>query len=109
MKKTILLVLLSMSAFIVNSQTNVVIKDKWDRTPIPIAELKKPITEYIIKDYAGFIINEAARVVKKNVITYEIIIVQGTTTDTLIYDQNYSFIRAIVHKDTINSVKKIKQ
>ena len=108
MKKILLLLLLSMSAFIANSQT-LVIKDKWDRTPIHIAELKTSITEFIIKDYAGFTINQATRVVKNNVITYEIIIVQGTTTDTLIYDQNYSFVRAIVQNDSIKPVKKIKQ
>ena len=109
MKKTFLLLLLSLSAIAGKSQTNVVIKDKWDRTPIHIAELKTSITEYIIKDYAGFTINQATRVVKNNVITYEIIIVQGTTTDTLIYDQNYSLVRAIVQNDSIKPVKKIKQ
>ena len=98
-----------MSALVVNSQTTIVMEDKWDRTPIQTAELKKPITELIIKDYAGFIINQATRVVKNNVITYEIIIVQGTTTDTLIYDQNYSLVRAIVQNDSIKPVKKIKQ
>jgi len=109
MKKTFLLLLLSVSALVGKSQTNVVIKDKWDRTPIQIAELKTSITEFIIKDYAGFTINQATRVVKNNVITYEIIIVQGTVTDTLIYDQNYSLVRAIVQNDSIKPVKKIKQ
>jgi len=108
MKKILLLLLLSMSAFIANSQT-LVIKDKWDRTPIQIAELKTSITEFIIKDYAGFTINQATRVVKNNVITYEIIIVQGKVTDTLIYDQNYSLVRAIVQNDSIKPVKKVKQ
>jgi hypothetical protein len=109
MKKSLLILLLSVSALVGKSQTNIVIKDKWDRTPIQIAELKKPITELIIKDYAGFIINQATRVVIHNIITYEIIIVQGTTTDTLIFDQNYSFVRAIAHDDTSKTVKKIKQ
>ena len=86
MKKTFLLLLLSVSALVGKSQTNVV-----------------------IKDYAGFTINQATRVVKNNVITYEIIIVQGTVTDTLIYDQNYSLVRAIVQNDSIKPVKKIKQ
>jgi hypothetical protein len=109
MKKTFLLLLLSLSALVGKSQANVVIKDKWDRTPIQIAELKTSITEFIIKDYPGFTINQATRVVKNNVITYEIIIVQGTVTDTLIYDQNYSLVRAIVHNDSIKPVKKIKR
>ena len=109
MKRTLFLILLLMAVFVAKSQTNIVVMDKSDRTPIQIAELKTPITELIIKDYAGFIINQATRIVTKNVITYEIIIVQGTTTDTLIYDQNYSLIRAIVQNDSIKPVKKVKQ
>lgn len=109
MKKTLLLLLLLMTALAVNSQTNLVISDKYDRTPIQIAELKATITDYITRHYAGFIINQATRVVIHNIITYEIIIVQGTTTDTLIFDQNYSFVRAIAHDDTSKTVKKIKQ
>ena len=88
-----------MTALVVNSQTNTVLPDQYDRTPVMIDNLKAPITDFIIRHYAGFIINQATRVVKNNVITYEIIIVQWTTTDTLIYDQNYSLVREIVQKD----------
>jgi hypothetical protein len=98
MKKTLTFLLLLMSALTINSQ-NIVVMDKSDRTPIPTAELKAPITDLITRHYAGFIINQATRVVKNNIITYEIIIVQGTTTDTLIYDQNYNIVREIVQKD----------
>ena len=109
MKKTLLLLLLLMTALVVNSQTNIVIADKYDRTPILISELKAPITDFITRHYAGFIINQATRVVKNNVITYEIIIVQGTTTDTLIYDQNYNIAREIVQKDSIKTTQRKKQ
>lgn len=98
-----------MTFMVANSQTNIVVMDKSDRTPIKIAELKTPITELIIKDYAGFIINQATRIVINNIITYEIIIVQGTTTDTLFFDENYSFVRKIAHNDSINPIRKIKQ
>jgi len=108
MKKTLLLLLLLMTALAVNSQTSLVIADKYDRTPIPVAELKSTITEFITRHHAGFIINQATKVVKNNIITYEIIIVQGTTTDTLIYDQNYNLTREIVHNDSIKTAKKKK-
>ena len=98
-----------MAFLVANSQTNIVVMDKSDRTPIKISELKTPITELIIKDYAGFIVNQATRIVTKNIITYEIIIVQGTTTDTLIFDQNYSFVRKIAHNDSIKPIRKKKQ
>ena len=109
MKKTLLLLFLLMTALVVNSQTNIVIADKYDRTPIIIDNLKAPITDFINRHYAGFIINQATRVVKNNVITYEIIIVQGTTTDTLIYDRGYNIVREIVQKhDSIKPAKRKK-
>jgi hypothetical protein len=97
-----------MTVLVVKSQTSIVMMDTSDRTPIRIAELKTPITELIIKDYAGFIINQATRIVFKNIITYEIIIVQGTTTDTLIFDQNYFFVRKIPQNDSIKPIQKNK-
>jgi hypothetical protein len=109
MKKTLLLLLLLMTAHVVNSQTNIVIADKYDRTPILIAEIKAPITDFITRHYNGFIINQATQVVKNNIITFEIIIVQGTITDTLIYDQNYNIAREIVQTDSIKPAGKIKK
>jgi hypothetical protein len=96
-----------MSALAINSQ-NIVVMDKSDRTPIPAAEIKAPITDFITRHYAGFNINQAVRVVRNNIITYEIIIVQGTTTDTLIYDQNYNIVHEIVQTDSIKPAEKIK-
>ena len=98
-----------MTSLVVNSQTNIVIVDKYDRTPIIISNLKAPITDFINRHYTGFIINQATRVVKNNVITYEIIIVQGTTTDTLIYDRGYNIVREIVQNDSIKPSEKIKK
>ena len=109
MKKTLLLLFLLMTALVVNSQTNIIIADKYDRSPILIAELKAPITDFITRHYAGFIINQATRVFKNNIITYEIIIVQVTTTDTLIYDQNYNIVHEIVQTDSIKPAEKIKK
>jgi hypothetical protein len=107
MKRTLSLLLLLISTLAVNSQ-NIVLKDKSDRTPILIAELKAPITDLITRHYAGFIINQATRVVKNNIITYEIIIVQSTTTDTLIYDRNFFLVHEIVHNDSIKLAQRKK-
>jgi hypothetical protein len=109
MKKILLLLVLLMTALVVNSQTNIVIVDKYDRTPIIINNLKAPITDFITRHYAGFIINQATRVVKNNIITFEIIIVQGTTTDTLIYDRGYNIVREIIQNDSIKPSEKIKK
>ena len=107
MKKTLLLLFLLMTSLVVNSQTNIVMVDKYDRTPILFAELKAPITDFITRHYVGFIINQATRVVKHNIITYEIIIVSGLKTDTLIYDQNYNIVREIIQKD--DSIKPVQR
>jgi hypothetical protein len=109
MKKIIFFLLLFVAAIITNGQTAVLIKDKFDRTPIEIADLQNHITTDITRDHPGFIINQATRVVKSNVITYEVIIVQGTTTDTLFFDQNYVLTHTIVHTDSIKPAEKIKQ
>ncbi len=106
MKRTISLLLLLTSAFAVYSQ-DIVLMDKWDRTPILIAELKAPIPDLITRHYTGFVINQATRVVKNNIITYEIIIVQWPKTDTLIFDQNFNIVREIVQKD--DSIKPAKR
>ena len=108
MKKILFILVILVAAIKTNGQTTVLIKDKFDRTPIEIADLQNHITTDITRDHPGFIINQATRVVKSNVITYEVVIVQGTTTDTLFYDQNYVLARTIVHTDSINPVQKIK-
>jgi len=109
MKKIIFILILFVTAIKTNCQTTVLIKDKFDRTPIEIADLQNHITTDIKRDHPGFIINQATRVVKSNVITYEVIIVQGTTTDTLFYDQNYVLTHTIVHADSIKPAEKIKK
>jgi len=109
MKKIIFILILFVAAIKTNGQSTVLIKDKFDRTPIEIADLQNHITTDIKRDYPGFIINQATRVVKSNVITYEVIIVQGTTTDTLFYDQNYVLTHTIVHADSIKPAEKIKK
>jgi hypothetical protein len=109
MKKIIFIFVLFVATFKTNGQKVVVIKDKFDRTPIEIADLQDHVTTDIRRNHPGFIINQATRVVKSNVITYEIIIVQGTTTDTLFYDQNYVLMHTIVHTDSIKPAERTKQ
>jgi hypothetical protein len=108
MKKIIFILVLFVAAINAKGQAAVLIKDKFDRTPIEIVDLQNHITDHITRTYPGFIINQATRVVKSNVITYEVIIIQGTTTDTLFYDQNYVLVRTIVHTDSIKSARQTK-
>jgi hypothetical protein len=109
MKRILFFISFLLTALAVHSQTNIVITDKFDRTPIEIADLQNHITTDITRDHPGFIINQATRVVKSNVITYEIVIVQGTTTDTLFFDQNYVLTHTTVHTDSIKPAEKVKK
>ncbi len=80
---------LVMAAFIANAQ----------RTPIKVSDLQKPITDNIAKDYAGFTIKDALKIVDNNVTTYEVVITKGTTSETLVYDSNGKFL----NKETLKT------
>jgi hypothetical protein len=108
-KKIIFILFFLISAIVVKAQEKIVVADKSDRTTIHVDELQDHITAHIHRYFVGFIINEAARVVMKNVITYEVIITQGTTTDTLVFDQNSNFIRNISQRDTLSTIQKKKK
>lgn len=77
-----------MGALVVNAQ----------RTPVKIADLQKSIVENITKDYAGFTIKEATKVVENNVVTYDVVIAKGTTQETLCYDNAGKFLKKLEAK-----------
>jgi hypothetical protein len=65
------------------------------RTPVKTADLQKTITDNIAKDYAGFTIKEATKVVSNSVTTYEVVITKGTNQETLLYDNNGKFVKKV--------------
>jgi len=83
MKKLLFVMVLMMSALVINAQ----------RTPVKVADLQKTITDNITKDYAGFIIKEATKVVENNVVTYDVVITKGTSQETLCYDNAGKFLK----------------
>lgn len=72
-----------MGALVINAQ----------RTPVKVADLQKSITDNIAKDYAGFTVKDATKIVDKNVISYEVIVAKGTTQETLLYDKDGKFLK----------------
>ena len=72
-----------MGALVVNAQ----------RTPVKVADLQKTITDNITKDYVGFTIKDASKVVENNVVTYNVVITKGTTQETLCYDSTGKFLK----------------
>jgi hypothetical protein len=79
---------LVMTALVVNAQ----------RTPVKVADLQKSITDNITKNYAGFIIKDATKVVENNVVKFEVAITKGSTAETLIFDKDGKFLNKLAMK-----------
>ncbi len=95
MKKVIVVFVLIMAVLAVNAQTTVTTTTKVMpvRTTVLAADLQKTITDNIAKDYVGYTIKEATKVVDNNIVTYEVVVVKETTTETLVYDTDGKFIK----------------
>jgi hypothetical protein len=85
MKKLLFVMVLVMGALVVNAQ----------RTPVKVADLQKSITDNITKDYAGFLIKDATKVVENNVVTYDVVVTKGTLQETLCYDSAGKFLKKL--------------
>ncbi len=85
-----------MAALVVNAQTKATTTQvKPTTTVVKIADLPKAITDNVAKDYAGFTIKEASCTNTNNVLTYDVVIVKGTTTETLVYDKDGKFVKKL--------------
>lgn len=71
---------------------------KATKTTIKVADLQKAITDNIAKDYAGYTIKEATTVTANSTVTYHVVIVNGTMTETLVYDKDGNFVKKMTHK-----------
>jgi hypothetical protein len=97
MKKVLFFFVLIMAVLVVNAQETktTVTKEKPLRTVVLVADLQKTITDNIAKDYVGYTIKEATSVTENNIVTFEVVIVKGTTTETLVYDKDGAFIKKL--------------
>ena len=57
------------------------------------ADLPKSITENVARNYAGFTIKEAQKVTENNIVSYNVMINKGATSETLVYDKDGKFQR----------------
>jgi hypothetical protein len=83
MKKLLFIMVLVMGALVVNAQ----------RTPVKVVDLQKSITDNITKDYVGFTIKDATKVIEKDVVTYDVVVEKGTMQETLCYDNTGKFLK----------------
>ena len=97
MKRVIVMMVMVMAAVIINAQTQ--------RTSIEVSALPASIPAYITKDYSGFAIKSAAKIVKDNKADYEAVISKGTTQETLLFDANGNFVRKLMAKEGTMSGK----
>lgn len=65
------------------------------RTALKVSDLPKAITDYITKDYSGFMISGATKVDDNNVITYETVITKGSMRDVLSFDSTGKFLKKL--------------
>jgi len=96
MKKVLFVLVFIMAALVVNAQTQATTTQVKDTvTVVKIADLPKTITDNVAKDYAGFTIKDATSTVTNNVLTYDVVIVNGTATETLVYDKDGKFVKKL--------------
>ncbi|HNR41651.1 MAG TPA: hypothetical protein PKL65_05415 [Bacteroidales bacterium] len=88
MKKLMFILVLAVLAMTVDAQ----------RTAVKTADLQKSITDWITKDYAGFAITKADKVVANNVTTFEVVITKGSNSETLVFDKDGKFMHKMALK-----------
>jgi hypothetical protein len=102
MKKVLFIMTLLIGALVVNarpyagksmSAMNMVAIQQAVKTPVKPADLPKPVTDNIAKDYAGYTIKDANSVKLNNTITYEVVLSKGTESLTLVYDKDGNFLK----------------
>jgi len=97
MKKVLVVFVLIMTVLAVNAQTpDTTIKVSPVRTSVLVADLQKDITDNIATDYVGYTIKEAVKVEENDVVTYEVVVVKETTTETLVYDNAGKFLKKLL-------------
>src|SRR5450759_4243037 len=91
MKKALFVLVLIMAVLAVNAQATktTVTNAKSTRTTVKVADLQKTITDNIATDYVGYTIKEATSVTANSTVTYNVVIVKGTTTAV-----SYTHLRA---------------
>jgi hypothetical protein len=108
MKKLIFVLVLIMAVLTVTAQTTQTTQTKQTtttkststkvtpvRSVVMVNDLQKPIIDNISKDYAGYTTKEATRVSTGSNVKYEVVVVKGTKTETLEYDNNGKFIKKL--------------
>jgi hypothetical protein len=90
MKKVLVVLVLIMVGMVVNAQ---VINPSDSTIKVSIDALPKVIKDNIAKDYFGYTIKDAAGSRKKDLTTFEVLVVKGVAVEVLVYDNKGKFIK----------------
>ena len=94
MKKIVLVLILGLSIAFVNAQNKKTAKPvKVKKTTVKVAELQKPITDNITKDFPGYKALEAYKLDAKGSISYQVEVKKDTSDINLFYSKNGVFLR----------------
>jgi len=107
MKKALFVIVLLVAVLAVNAQSvptettekkadmTIVSKQEAVRVAVDVADLLKTITDNITKDFAGYTIEEASEISLNSVVTYEVVVVNKTETENLLYDKDGLFLQKL--------------
>jgi len=108
MKKALFILVLVMTALVVNAQ----------RVKVPVsssrvANLPQVIIDNVAKEHAGFTIKEATwdwstTVVPNNIFIYEVVITNGIADEILLYDKDGKFLKKGVAKEVTVEKKDVE-
>jgi hypothetical protein len=104
MKKALFVIVLLVAVLAVNAQTlptkttekksdmTMVSRQEVVRVAVNAADLLKAITDNITKDFAGYTIEEATSVTRNSIVTYEVVVVNESEKESLLYDKDGLFL-----------------
>jgi len=96
MKKVLIVLVLMMTALIVNAQSKSgMTQAKSAPMVVKVADLPKAISDNIAKDYPGFTIKEATCTNENNMMTYKVHVVNGMNKETLLYDKDGKLLKKV--------------
>jgi hypothetical protein len=110
MKKFLLVLTMVMAVLVVNGQATktTVTKDKVATETLKAADLQKDITDNIAKDFVGYTITGATKVTVNGTVKYEVVVTNGTATETLVYDKDGKYLHKMVPKTEVKETKVVK-
>jgi sensor histidine kinase regulating citrate/malate metabolism len=112
MKKVLFVMVLVLSVLAVNAQTTTTKTTKTTTSTKPVnasvkvADLPKSVTDNIAKDYPDYTVKQATSVTASNSTTYQVVVMKGTSTETLVYDKDGKFLKKLSAKSSMHHKKK---